>query len=617
MNHVTEPTWPQLVDNSQDIEDPGQQDQQKQHLRHQQKQLSTPDYQSSLNHMAASGSDEDFSSFLDLGDIDLNIPFYNDGCGQLSATAQADGSDTNLTVQQDAGVLDVDMSNTSSVAGTESSIFSVSQPVAALDDTYANRQQSVVFGASSGRSLTSVPPQSNFASQQSQMQYQQRQQQKRQLEFGTAPYNNMVYQPNALPPTPASLEMRPLCRNLMAHSDTEHSYPVDPRYEVTMENADFTPLISPAVTPRETIFDFTSKFAVPSAYFSPLSSPALEAQTSSRSHSQHINTADSSAATSPVDVDFENFLYTTRPDSEKIRKYRKHTPAPRSIGPATTSKVSPQIRPRRRKGTSKAAVPSKDLSGWHEDVQQPHHLGQYAANLLISRSRESSDGDSTSPETLSDIVMGPPPKPNSVNHSPSILAQQEQQHGELQPAMINFSPATPASLMQLPSDQAEPTSKRSKIVSSTASSAYQRTNDLTLPDADALRPIDLANYNAKPLEVTGAHATSLGVAKKSGTSLRPIAVPSSTSTLVPASKSPNSSPLGAPISGPTAKNGRSLKKRNSGGLKLVSPALRPKISPSIKPLLPEGGKSRITCSTPWFSFYLRTYLKLCIFLCHI
>ena len=42
--------------------------------------------------------------------------------------------------------------------------------------------------------------------------------------------------------------------------------------------------------------------------------------------------------------------------------------------------------------------------------------------------------------------------------------------------------------------------------------------------------------------------------------------------------------------GDTKLRGRDSKKRNSQGSMHVSPALRPKISPSIKPLLPEGGE---------------------------
>src|SRR6186713_529554 len=68
----------------------------------------------------------------------------------------------------------------------------------------------------------------------------------------------------------------------------------------------FTPLISPAVTPLDTQFRMPD-YAVPGEYFSPLSSPALQAQihTSQRSVYGAGRGPDSSETTSPIDATFE------------------------------------------------------------------------------------------------------------------------------------------------------------------------------------------------------------------------------------------------------------------------------------------------------------------------
>jgi hypothetical protein len=81
--------------------------------------------------------------------------------------------------------------------------------------------------------------------------------------------------------------------------------------------------------------------------------------------------------------------------------------------------------------------------------------------------------------------------------------------------------------------------------------------------------------------------------------LGPLSTPSASAALS-GKPSPTLSALASPTSPGFAinggkktdsKGGRMNKKRNSTSSTLVSPALRPKISPSMKPLLPEGGKS--------------------------
>jgi hypothetical protein len=105
----------------------------------------------------------------------------------------------------------------------------------------------------------------------------------------------------------------------------------------------FTPLVSPAVTPLEAHFNIP-EYTIPGAYFSPLNSPALQAQ-----QSQHGAVYDQRAAdntNSPIDMNLDSH---SAPASSHIlpRKSSKRSlPKPRNTRGV---RQSPIVKPRTRR----------------------------------------------------------------------------------------------------------------------------------------------------------------------------------------------------------------------------------------------------------------------------
>ena len=247
--------------------------------------------------------------------------------------------------------------------------------------------------------------------------------------------------------------------------------------------------------------------------------------------------------------------------------------APRSTNASGRPRQSPIVKPSRRKATVSSLIPPKEVSELVEEAQRSRPVPPSSHGLEVPQSRESSDLDSVSPEPLTE--MGPPPKPGSVNQSPAIGAQ---------PTGQGVCPATPASLMRL---QQSPGLN-------VAIEGLPTLDDLVLPEASMDRP---ALSRLETTDQSDEQATPCMSARKTP-KLGPLSTPSAGAAL-----SGKPSPMLSAVTSPTSpsftlngakradsKIGRSAKKRNSVSSTLLSPALRPKISPSIKPLLPEGGK---------------------------
>lgn len=93
---------------------------------------------------------------------------------------------------------------------------------------------------------------------------------------------------------------------------------------------------------------------------------------------------------------------------------------------------------------------------------------------------------------------------------------------------------------------------------------------------------------ATPMSTAKGGSGSM-LARQSRKSSSNASAESSSATVLSPSASTTISPKG-PVgsSKPEAKAGQGSKKRHSNGSNLVSPALRPKLSPNVKPLLPDG-----------------------------
>ena len=319
---------------------------------------------------------------------------------------------------------------------------------------------------------------------------------------------------------------------------------------------------------------------VPGAYFSPLTSPALNAQQHKQTHAHpsHHTTSGSSTGTSPIDVDMETLGEAAISQPEQGRKLRSNKrSAPRSSNASTRVRQSPIVKPARRKATVTSFVPPKEVSELVEEAQRSRSAMASFGSQDGFRGRDSSETDSISPEPLSD--MGPPPKPASATHSPAMLAQRKRQSPQ------GVAPATPASLMRIhPSPNFAPAPEVPPIL-----------EDLALPAASLDKP-PLPQLDTSFED--GDQETPRLSARKTP-KLTPLSTPSAgaalygkQSPMLSAAASPMSPAFAAGIGKRVdAKPGRNTKKRNSiTSSALVSPALRPKISPSIKPLLPDSCK---------------------------
>lgn len=365
----------------------------------------------------------------------------------------------------------------------------------------------------------------------------------------------------------------------------------------------FTPLVSPAVTPLDTQFQYPD-YAAPADAFSPLTSPALRAQNQAVQQSVYgaVRGSDTSDTTSPIDPSLEFSAPATGSTAASLRKSKRKTSSSSTKIQARAVRQSPAMKPQnRKKQPSSTVIPPKEVSGIIEEARrssQTNNTQQKAdGKLHLPYSQDSSGPDSVSPEPLSEILMPPPatPKSSSASRSPYLHAKQNgHQAGPLQDT--NGEPATPASLMKIRKQAGKvngmnrSTSSLKEQTALAEADMEQIMEDIRLPEPTstsrkpALKPINTAGANLDQSSQTmGARKTP-----KCGPASAPITTNTSAFSSPQLVASPTSA--GAIKRVDSRMKSRDPKKRNSQGSVHVSPALRPKISPSIQPLLPEGGK---------------------------
>lgn len=343
----------------------------------------------------------------------------------------------------------------------------------------------------------------------------------------------------------------------------------------------FTPLVSPAVTPLDPHFNMENAFTMPGAYFSPLTSPALHAQTESLSgydNSTHSNN-------SPIEMDLEPPaipVTTTALDAPK--KARKpNIPKTRS---KPGIKSSPISKPLRRKTGPSPAMMSQVLS----EVEEGNlHMVESGLLPLPASTDGSEENASVSPENLSDMPPPPVPSRRSMSKSPYIQAQGAKVQNAVTPRETDDQPpphpATPASLMKLPASK----SKKLNNINSQEPAVTDNIESLELPEALSSAPLAPSTQSRLTPKLL-PQLSRPGSSSAKGVTFFP---PPSPVTKMPGTVSASQSPLLLPGSSGSsarrtpqlpAKNGR---KRSTGSVQ-VSPALLPRISPNIKPLLPNG-----------------------------
>ena len=368
----------------------------------------------------------------------------------------------------------------------------------------------------------------------------------------------------------------------------------------------FTPLVSPAVTPLDTQFQYPD-YAAPTDAFSPLTSPALRAQNQNAAQYSvygAVRGSDTSDTTSPIDHNLDYSAHNSTSTPASLRKSKRKTSSASAKNPARAVRQSPAMKPRRKSKPSSTVIPPKEISGIIEEARKSKPSAKAIQNaegkLSLPYGQDSSGADSVSPEPLSDILMPPPatPKSSSASRSPYLNAKQkESQEAPMQDT--NGEPATPASLMKIRKQAGKAngvhrqTSSLKEQTMLAEADMEQIMEDIVLPEPantnkkPVLRPINTTDTNLdQSMPTMSARKTP-----RYGPASAPITAATS------AFPSPQLGSMASPTgTGPGKRSdpklrARDSKKRNSQGSVHVSPALRPKISPSIKPLLPEGGKS--------------------------
>ena len=323
------------------------------------------------------------------------------------------------------------------------------------------------------------------------------------------------------------------------------------------------------------------EYTIPGEYFSPLASPALIAQSAApaeRSMYPRFHASDHSETTSPVDMNFDNSLKTAATSAPASKRQKRRSPTGNVRQGARSVRQSPAMKPQRKKQSTSAVISAKEAAEVMASASRPTTAGgsqRQGDNLGLPANQNASESGSISPEPLSDLMPPPAtPKPGSAGRSPYIAPQ-----GEAQPAPARSmkAPATPRSLMKIQ----QPSSKAQSQQGPDGDSEMQ---DISLGEAamdsgSFLPNIDTRVAGSQPTPTTSAQKADLSASTMSPTPV----LPSPATSTAPTPKA-----LSSKAKNEFKATGKG-KKRNSSSH--ASPALRPRISPSIKPLLPEGGES--------------------------
>lgn len=347
------------------------------------------------------------------------------------------------------------------------------------------------------------------------------------------------------------------------------------------------------MTPLEGQFRLP-EYTIPGEYFTPLTSPALEAQNHSSNNNYQFHAGQvSDVGFIPTTAEVNPLSGTSAPPSPSIiRKTRRRTSvaSSRLAGRTTKPRQSPHIRAQTTqslRNRGKHATSSEDL--YNHMAQELNKPPNHDVRSLQESSNEGSGQDSVSPEPLPDSLMPPPAVP-PPRKSPAMLPQQSSQQ-------MPGTAATPATLMRIQRSQhaQEPTDQL--MGQAQLEIPDEVMEDISLPEAaqPALQPRPKINHidtsvrdTASP--VISAHGTPL---------IEPRSTPAVDRTPMSVAPSPRTIAMPSP-SGPVPKRSDpsrssiSSRKRPSVSSTHASPLLRPKISPSIQPLMRgSDGKSII------------------------
>ncbi|KAJ5833187.1 hypothetical protein N7474_001498 [Penicillium riverlandense] len=415
----------------------------------------------------------------------------------------------------------------------------------------------------------------------------------RQRSLQPSPASHYMQGQPMIPPTPNSMEMHGNAARYPQRVD-ENQEMYDRYARINEEQALYTPLVSPAMTPLENQFRLP-EYTIPGEYFTPLTSPALEAQNANQSNNSgypfhHRQVSDVGFV--PTSAESNPLPGTSSPSSPHIiRKSGRRRPSTSRVTGRSKVKQSPSIRAQQRK-KSTLSMNSEELFNNLDKELNTHKPLNHDVCSLQASSNEGSGQDSVSPEPLSEPLMPPPALP-PPRRSPAIAPQ----HSRSQPA----GAATPATLMRLRSQHSPDPSDQFTGQAQLAPPEYQDEvmEDISLPEAatPSQRPrpkvsrVDTAIRSNTISPANSANATPTLELRSTSTDQPPSwAMAPSPRTVIPSPSGP------VPKKSDSSATPVSNRKRQSLSTTHASPQLRPKISPNIQPLMRGDGMSHDTSS---------------------
>ncbi|KAE8392716.1 hypothetical protein BDV23DRAFT_53452 [Aspergillus alliaceus] len=389
-----------------------------------------------------------------------------------------------------------------------------------------------------------------------------------------------------IPPTPNSVELQGSAATYLQRVNENHEM-YDRYARINEEQALYTPLVSPAMTPLETQFQLP-EYTIPGEYFTPLTSPALEAQNGNSAsypfHSGHVS--DMGFVHSPVD---NSIPASSSPSSPGlIRKHhRRRLSNTKTFSARAKKQQSPSVRPQTRKKSLLHINSDEVLNGLNQHQGGPRSQLATGSGLRYG-SNESSGQDSVSPEPLSEPLMPPPALP-PARRSPAIAPQTAQSQTN--------EPATPAMLMRIQRPQHSPATIGQAPGSVLSESHDDIMEDVVLPEA-ATPTTHFSQPQVVRIDTSLRSVRADAASPAASANVTPALEPKSAPERNPCSVAPSPRTVAVPSpSGPvgkksdTPKLGPVSRKRQSLSSSQPSPNLRPKISPSIQPLVRGEGLS--------------------------
>ncbi|KKA19063.1 HLH transcription factor (PalcA) [Rasamsonia emersonii CBS 393.64] len=372
--------------------------------------------------------------------------------------------------------------------------------------------------------------------------------------------HNFSHGQHVIPPTPNSIELHGGAARYPQRVESGHD--MYDRYGQMNEDqtAFYTPLVSPAMTPLETQFRMP-EYTIPGEYFTPLTSPALEAQNSNPNGYSFQTTQPPSGGyvQSPVDANA-----TSAPSSPGVLRKQRRRPSIATRTPGRAAKASPSIQPKNRRKQAVSAQLADDVAQALSQDQTGSRPTTSGASSLRYDSHESSGQDSVSPEPISEPLMPPPALP-PTRKSPAMGPQITQPR--------TSEPATPATLMRIQNRQhmQDPSGQFSGYAGMVTSQPQDEPmEDVQLPEAVT---------DTRPQVPPASSSKSTPSVEPKSASEKP---PSGSVT-----PSPHQGAMASP-SGPVPKKSETkapVSRKRQSVSSHISPALRPRISPSIQPLV--------------------------------